>query len=156
MQNLIRKYNRGIDRESTTLGMTFGVFDLFHIGHLRYLNYSKGLADHLCVGIDSDFHTKFRKGVNRPICDESHRMEIVGNLNSVDSTFLIRDADYLYDFIGYVRPDIIILSETTDNAPEFISHCEKNCSELYMLPAQSEITTSGIIKRVVHLSQIGK
>ena len=34
--------------------ITFGTFDLFHVGHLRIFERAKSMGDHLVVGVSSD------------------------------------------------------------------------------------------------------
>ena len=41
-----------------------GCFDLFHVGHIRYLAGAKRLGDYLVVGINSDEQVRKRKGEN--------------------------------------------------------------------------------------------
>ena len=67
------------------LVFTNGVFDLLHIGHVRYLKESKKLGNSLIVGVNSNQSTKMlQKGKNRPIIDEKDRSEIISSLKSVD------------------------------------------------------------------------
>ena len=47
-----------------------GCFDLFHVGHIRYLSGAKELGDYLIVGINSDKQVKKLKGENRPFMPE--------------------------------------------------------------------------------------
>ncbi len=54
-----------------------GCFDLFHVGHIRYLVGAKELGDILIVGINSDDQVQKLKGENRPFMPEDERAEIV-------------------------------------------------------------------------------
>ncbi len=64
---------------------TNGVFDILHIGHVRYLYESKKLGASLVVAINSNKSTKIlEKGLNRPITDEKDRAEIISFLKPVD------------------------------------------------------------------------
>ena len=49
------------------IGLVQGSWDLFHIGHLRYMKKAKELCDYLIVGMDSDEKIRLRKGPSRPI-----------------------------------------------------------------------------------------
>lgn len=63
--------------------LTYGSFDLFHIGHLRILQKAAGVGDRLIVGISSDeFHAK-KKG-EEPIMDFWARTAIIRELKCVD------------------------------------------------------------------------
>ena len=61
-----------------------GCFDLFHVGHVRYLKGAKAVGDILVVGINSDRQTRKLKGKNRPFMPENERAEIVASLRCVD------------------------------------------------------------------------
>ena len=65
------------------VGGTIGAFDLFHVGHLRFLTAARQHCSHLKVGIGSDRLLPLSKG-RVPVCSETHRMEIVLGLRCVD------------------------------------------------------------------------
>ena len=67
--------------------ITFGTFDLFHIGHLNMINRCKKYGDKLIVGISTD-KLNYSKKNRYPIINEKNRMEIVKNLKAVDEVFL--------------------------------------------------------------------
>ena len=46
---------------------TNGVFDVLHVGHVRYLQAARGLGDLLIVGVNSDACTRRLKGPSRPL-----------------------------------------------------------------------------------------
>ena len=60
------------------IGYTAGVFDLFHVGHLRILHNAAALCDRLIVGVSSDELVQY-KGKS-PIIPFVERMEIVQHL----------------------------------------------------------------------------
>ena len=64
------------------IGYTTGVYDLFHIGHLRLLNRAKSQCDKLIVGVTTDelVSYKFKKAV----IPYDERVEIVRNIKCVD------------------------------------------------------------------------
>ena len=66
--------------------LAHGVFDLLHIGHLRYLKKAKSLGDCLIVSITSDEYVN--KGINRPFFNESLRMEAISQISSVNYVIL--------------------------------------------------------------------
>jgi cytidyltransferase-like protein len=67
-----------------------GVFDLLHVGHLRFLEAARRLGDRLVVGVESDPRVRLWKGPGRPIQTETDRCEILAALRSVDEVFVIR------------------------------------------------------------------
>ena len=66
--------------EGRTIALANGVFDLFHVGHLRYLEGAKREADLLVVAVNSDASTRANKGEGRPVVPEAERAEIVAAL----------------------------------------------------------------------------
>jgi len=68
--------------------LAIGVFDLFHIGHLRYLKYAKSQGQHLLAGVAPDIICHKYKG-KWPVIAEDERLEIVNALHFVDETRLI-------------------------------------------------------------------
>ena len=63
-----------------TVALANGVFDLFHVGHLRYLEGARAEADLLVVAVNSDTSTRANKGPGRPVVPEAERAEIVAAL----------------------------------------------------------------------------
>ncbi len=61
---------------------TSGVFDLFHLGHLRALRKAKSLGDYLLVGVHNDLDTSDYK--RHPIIPFEQRIEIVSAIDCVD------------------------------------------------------------------------
>ena len=64
------------------IGYTTGVFDLFHIGHLRMLKNAKSMCDKLIVGVTSDELVSY-KNKKSVICFEE-RIQIVSSIKYVD------------------------------------------------------------------------
>jgi rfaE bifunctional protein nucleotidyltransferase chain/domain len=68
-----------------TTVFTNGVFDLMHVGHLRYLQAARALGDRLVVGVNADRSVKrLNKGPDRPILPEDERAELLAGLACVD------------------------------------------------------------------------
>ena len=63
-----------------TIAFANGVFDLLHVGHVRYLQGARAEADGLVVAINSDTSARGLKGEGRPILNEGARAELVGAL----------------------------------------------------------------------------
>lgn len=66
-------------------GYTTGVFDMFHIGHLRVLERAKSECDRLIVGVTTDELSLSQKGKS-PIVTFDERRQIVAALRCVDIT----------------------------------------------------------------------
>ena len=68
---------------SRTLVFTNGVFDLLHVGHVRYLAEAARLGDALIVAINSDRTVRQLKGDSRPVFNQEERAEILAALRAV-------------------------------------------------------------------------
>src|SRR5216683_4360551 len=75
---------QGLRATGKTLVFTNGVFDLLHVGHVRYLAEARELGDVLLVAINSDRSASELKGEGRPITNESERAEILAALRQVE------------------------------------------------------------------------
>ena len=84
-----------------------GVFDLLHIGHVRYLQEAKALGDILVVGLNSDHSVHKLKGPTRPIQNENDRAEILAALGCVSYTTIFDEQTPL-ELIKKVNPDILV------------------------------------------------
>jgi rfaE bifunctional protein nucleotidyltransferase chain/domain len=76
-----------------TVVMANGVFDLRHVGHLRYLEDAKARGDALLVAVNADASARALKGEGRPIVPEAERLELVAALACVDGAFLFEGRD---------------------------------------------------------------
>ncbi len=86
---------------------TNGCFDILHVGHLRYLQDAKDLADVLIVGLNSDASVRRLKGDDRPIVCEEERAEMLLGLKSVDFVCLFEE-DTPLELIKKVNPDFLV------------------------------------------------
>lgn len=85
---------------------TNGCFDIFHVGHSRYLRQASTYGDILVVGVNSDASVKRLKGPERPIISEEERMELLAGLQCV--SYVVKfDEDTPYELIKKLQPDII-------------------------------------------------
>lgn len=70
-------------KKRSIIGYTSGVFDLFHVGHVRILKKSKSLCDRLIVAVSTDNLVKKYKN-KYPIIPQKERIEVVKNNKYVD------------------------------------------------------------------------
>jgi len=100
-----------------TIALANGVFDLLHVGHVRYLEGAKALADVLVVAVNSDASTRANKGPGRPVIPELERAELVAALACTDWVVLFDEKD-VRAVIRALRPDVQV--KGTDYTPETI------------------------------------
>jgi glycerol-3-phosphate cytidylyltransferase len=90
--------------------ITFGTFDLFHVGHLRILERARALGDSLCVGVSSDELNMSKKG-KLPVCQLEDRLAIVRALRCVDEVFVEHDLALKGQYIQEQAADIMVMGE---------------------------------------------
>jgi len=86
---------------------TNGVFDLVHVGHVRYLTQARALGDALVVAINSDRTVRELKGRGRPIINENERAEIISALRQVDYVTIFDDVSPR-SLITRLLPDVLV------------------------------------------------
>ena len=95
----------GERRAGRTVSFANGIFDLLHVGHVRYLAAAAQQGDILVVGLNSDASTRALKGAGRPITPAPERAEILAALECVDHVVLFEEptCDAL---LGRLKPDV--------------------------------------------------
>lgn len=129
---------------------TNGCFDLFHLGHLRTLEYCRELAGEdgrVIVGLNSDYSISLIKGDDRPIINEGQRWEIVEAVSYVDSVYTFHKPTP-YDLIVRMKPDIIV--KGPDYAGKESEVIGSDIAEIKILPSSysPDVSTSKIIEKI--------
>lgn len=132
--------------------LTSGTFDLFHIGHAQYLEKAKELGDVLIVGVDSDARVKKRKGPDRPVVPDSERVLILSHVRHVDVVTLKNVDDPSNHLIKLIKPDVLIVSESTKHGTDEVDEKAQYCGEIIVLEPQATTSTSAKLRMI----QIGK
>jgi rfaE bifunctional protein nucleotidyltransferase chain/domain len=106
-------------RAGESVALANGVFDLLHVGHLRYLQGAAAEADVLVVAVNADVAVRQLKGPDRPIVPESDRAELVDALRGVDYVVLFDDLT-VGPLLEALRPDVHCKGTdyTVDTVPE--------------------------------------
>src|SRR5690242_12963509 len=78
--------------------ITFGTFDVLHVGHVRILERAAALGDRLVVGVSAD-ELNMRKKGRAPVFSQEERVEIVRNLRMVDEVFVEESLELKRDYI---------------------------------------------------------
>ena len=93
-------------RRGRRIVFTNGIFDLFHLGHLRLLEAARALGNALVVGVNSDSSARMLKGRGRPIVPQFARAEIVAGVRGVDLCVIFGQDDPRA-LLRAIRPDIL-------------------------------------------------
>ena len=86
---------------------TNGVFDLLHLGHLRYLRNARRLGDLLVVGVNSDESARQLKGPQRPLVPDAERAELLAALDCVDYVTIFSDPT-AEATLALLRPEVYV------------------------------------------------
>ncbi|HUB05539.1 MAG TPA: adenylyltransferase/cytidyltransferase family protein [Myxococcales bacterium] len=82
-----------------------GVFDVLHVGHVRYLEAARRLADLLAVAVNSDLSVQANRGPGLPLVPEAERAEIVAALAAVDLVVVFGERD-VAEVVRALRPEL--------------------------------------------------
>lgn len=123
--------------------ITFGTFDVFHIGHVNILTRAHDLGDHLTVGISTDELNYSKKG-RYPIYRQEHRREIVQSLDCVSETFYEHSLDLKREYLLEHRADVLVMGNDWEGRfDEFNDICK-----VVYLPRTADISTTDIIQLI--------
>jgi D-beta-D-heptose 7-phosphate kinase/D-beta-D-heptose 1-phosphate adenosyltransferase len=98
---------KGLRSAGVRLVFTNGVFDLLHVGHVRYLAQARELGDALLVAINSDRAVRELKGSDRPVINEDERAEILAALRQVDYVTIFDELSPRM-LIASLLPDVLV------------------------------------------------
>ncbi len=103
--------------QGKTIALANGLFDILHVGHLRYLEAAAREADFLVVAVNSDRSARALKGSGRPLVPERERAELLAGFRCVDHVVLF-DAPTVAGVLNALRPDVHC--KGTDYSPESV------------------------------------
>jgi D-glycero-beta-D-manno-heptose 1-phosphate adenylyltransferase len=105
-ENLFKERER-LRADGEIVVFTNGVFDLLHVGHVRYLTQARALGDVLVVAINSDRTVRELKGDDRPVIVEQERAEILAALRQVSYVTIFDDVSPR-SLIARLLPDVLV------------------------------------------------
>jgi rfaE bifunctional protein nucleotidyltransferase chain/domain len=88
-----------------TIALANGLFDVLHVGHLRYLEEAGQSADRLVVAVNDDASARTLKGADRPIVPERERAELVAGFACVDAVTIFSEPT-VEALLRLIRPDV--------------------------------------------------
>jgi glycerol-3-phosphate cytidylyltransferase len=123
--------------------ITFGSFDVFHIGHLRLLQRASGYGNHLAVGVSTDQLNYSKKG-RLPIYSQDERLEIVSGLRCVNEVFLEESLERKREYLLRYRADVLVMGDDwSGRFDEFADLCE-----VVYLERTPAISTTATIEKI--------
>lgn len=126
--------------------ITFGTFDMFHIGHLKILNRAtnlKGPNGKLIVGISSDLLSVSKKK-RKPVFNQNDRIEIISNIKGIDEVFIEESLELKREYIMKYKADILVMGDDwLGRFDEF-----KDICDVIYLPRTKDISTTLTIDNI--------
>ena len=144
--NVVKKLRKSNKKIITTNG----VFDILHLGHVKYLEEAKKLGDILIVGVNVDSSVKKIKGEKRPINNKKSRIGVLAALESVDYVFLFDEKDPR-SWLLKIKPDMHVKAgDYKMNQIIEKNIVEKNNGRLVIIPMIRGYSTTNIIKKILN------
>ena len=123
--------------------ITFGTYDVLHVGHVRILQRAKAFGDFLIVGVSSDALNVAKKGRDS-VFSQHERLEIVSGLAVVDAVFVEESLDLKRQYITEWQADVLVMGNDWEGKfDEFADICE-----VVYLPRTPSISTTAIIEKI--------
>ena len=134
-----------MEEKNTKNVITFGTFDLFHIGHLRLLKRARAYGGRLIVGVSSDSLNVDKKEKN-PIIPQHHRLEILKAISGVNEVFLEESLELKPDYIKKYKADILVMGDDWEGKFDDL----KSLCEVVYLNRTQNISTSYLLDYIVN------
>ena len=133
-----------------------GVFDLLHVGHVRYLAAARALGDVLFVGVNGDAAVRRLKGPGRPLLPAPERIELLAALRPVDYVVLFEEdtADHL---VALLRPHVH--AKGTDYTPASVPEAasvQAVGGRVAIVGDPKDHATRDVIARIQKLGDVGR
>ncbi|MFS1523013.1 adenylyltransferase/cytidyltransferase family protein [Microbulbifer sp. 2304DJ12-6] len=121
--------------------ITFGTFDVFHVGHANLLQRAAAIGDRLIVGVSTDELNISKKG-RAPIYNQQDRMKIINSLRYVNFCFEEENLEKKAHYISLYNADVLVMGD--DWVGKF-DHLKSLCEVCY-LPRTPSVSTTEIIE----------
>ncbi|MBI2660074.1 D-glycero-beta-D-manno-heptose 1-phosphate adenylyltransferase [Candidatus Woesearchaeota archaeon] len=149
--NQLLKIVQKLKKQNKKIVTTNGVFDILHLGHVKYLEAAKKLGDVLIVGVNTDKSVKLNKGDKRPINDEKSRIGVLAGLESVDYVFLFNEKDPR-KWLVKIKPSVHVkagdykLSQIIEKGI-----VEKNNGKIVIVKMEKGYSTTALINKIISI-----
>lgn len=131
-----------------------GVFDVLHLGHVRFLNRAAARRQPLYVGVEADNRVRAWKGPHRPIHRLAERTEMLASLKAVTKVFSIHgdpEACTVGDYVAVLRrvgPFALAHTASDPHAEAKRQGAEALGAEIWELPLDPGYSTTALLERI--------
>lgn len=128
--------------------LTYGTFDLFHIGHLNLLKRARELGDKLIVAVSTDeFNATKGKTTLMPF---EHRVELVRSVRFVDEVIAESNWDQKISDVQQYQVDFFVMGSDWQGKFDFLKpHCE-----VVYLPRTDNVSSTELKKAIQVFMQL--
>jgi glycerol-3-phosphate cytidylyltransferase len=123
--------------------ITFGTFDVFHLGHLNILRRARALGDRLVVGVSTDNLNYSKKG-RYPVFTQDERAQIIMAIRYVDDVFFEESLERKREYIQRYNANVLVMGN--DWAGKFDEM--RDICEVRYLPRTPSISTTAVIEKI--------
>ncbi|MDQ1482724.1 MAG: choline-phosphate cytidylyltransferase [Actinomycetota bacterium] len=124
--------------------ITFGTFDVLHVGHTRVLDRARTLGDRLVVGVSADHLNVIKKG-RAPVLSQDQRLEIVGSLRMVDEVFVEESLELKRDYVMKYGAAVLAMGDDWEGKFDELNDI---CQVVYF-PRTPSVSTTALIEYIV-------
>ena len=145
----LRRTIAGLRRRGKRIVLANGCFDLFHIGHVRYLGAAKARGDVLVVALNSDASVRALKGPGRPVMHQSERAAILAAFKCVDYVTVFGDPN-VEKILLSLKPEVHAKGSdyTVKTVPERET-VKSYGGKIYIAGGPKVRSTRDLVKRIV-------
>lgn len=120
--------------------ITFGTYDLLHIGHINLLKRAKNLGDRLIVGVSSNVLQMSKKG-KHSVYSHDDRLDIISSIKYVDEVFLEESLEKKREYILQHKADILVMGSDWSGKFDFLKDI---CKVIYLDRTENISTTETV------------
>jgi glycerol-3-phosphate cytidylyltransferase len=123
--------------------ITFGTFDVFHVGHLSILERAASYGNHLTVGVSTDALNLSKKG-RPPVYPQDERIRIIRALRCVDDAFFEESLEEKERYVRLAKADLLVMGDDWRGKFDWL----RGVCEVQYLPRTPSISTTAVIEQI--------
>lgn len=126
-----------------TTVVTFGTYDLLHVGHINLLTRARALGDRLIVGVSSDA-LNYSKKKRSAVFSEDERLQLIASLKVVDDVFLEESLEDKRNYLLEHQADVLVMGDDWEGKFDDLNDI---CRVEYF-PRTPTVSTTAIIEQI--------
>lgn len=137
-----------------SLVLAHGVFDLLHLGHVRFLEEARQYGDRLVVSVTADAHV--HKGPGQPFFTAQQRIEMLCALRCVDEAFIVNDPTGI-PLIHWLRPTVYVKGADYQDTTDPVFHREREAVEsgggrVVCIPCEVKFSSTALLRKAGYVT----